>query len=136
MSDPEPPLPRVTVKPSGRPLTGQIHRWRQAPDGTWWAELTVRVPAAAVEQVYGQDYRQVPREFAEVEPRYVFDNALRGTDGKPRMRLHVVTGKPECTTLHNAPAGTLTTPVTPDDARGMLRTFGDTVACDTCNPQP
>jgi hypothetical protein len=82
--------PRVTVTlPGGRSVDGRLHARRQHPDGHWWYEVTLEVPAGAVRPVAGQNYTQVPTErAAPPEPQYVVDNALPPIDGKPRLRLH------------------------------------------------
>jgi hypothetical protein len=64
MPDSLPPRIRVAL-PGGGDIPGQLLRWRQDKSGTWWAEVTVHVPAAAVQQVAGEDYTAVPREPAE-----------------------------------------------------------------------
>jgi|SRR5690349_3420793 len=131
MSDPEPPRVHVTL-PGGGHATGRLLRWRQGPDGRWAAEVAVHVPAAAVEQVEGEVYADVPREPATPpEVRYVLDRLPAGADGKPRLVLHVAgcwaTGRQKL----NPP-----TPVpTARDARDMLR-FNDTTACTVCSPAP
>lgn len=120
----EPPLPRITVAPAGRPVTGRLHRWRQAEDGTWWAEVSVTVPATAVGQVPGEQYDNVPREAAA--PTYVLQSLRHDTPAKRALVLHTA----GCW----AAEGRLT-PVAADLARTTLR-FDDTTACNICNPEP
>jgi hypothetical protein len=127
---PDPPRVRVTL-PDGRVVTGRILRWRQGPDGEWWAEATWYVPAGAVQQVEGEDYSAVPREPAG--PRYVLSTDDRRPPGtKPTMELHLA----DCFTLGQIAAWTRITPVpSAERARGMLQ-FDDTTPCDVCKPDP
>jgi hypothetical protein len=122
--------PRVHVAlPGGHATTGRLLRWRQGPDGAWWAEAVVYVPAAAVEQVDGEDYAGVPREPA-ASPRYVLTTDTRGT--KPAVTLH----RADCWLIDQPATWTRVTPVdNPDQARAALR-FDDTAPCDICKPAP
>lgn len=139
MSDqPTDPPPRVDILPAGRPAPGRILRWRQAPDGHWWAEVTLYVPAEAVRQVDGQDYTAVPREAAAppaspppAGPAFVLTADTR--PGQPRTAtLH----KGDCWTLGDTASWIRTTPISDAaTAAGMLR-FDDTTPCDICTPRP
>ncbi len=130
MSDPLPPRIRVAL-PGGQDVPGRLIRWRQDKTGAWWAAVEVYVHAAAVQQVAGEDYDQVPREPAEIEPRYVMV-AFQDPDGKRKAEMHVA----DCRAI---PHGSSTHRVTPmpdaDAAKGMLA-FDDTTPCTVCTPEP
>lgn len=126
MSDSLPPRVRVTL-PGDTP--GRITRWQQDQDGQWWAEITVRAPAAAVTQVPGEDYTAVPREPAG--PWYVM---VAPTDpAQPRSAEIHAAG---CFAIPAKSRRFRITPM-PDAAaaRDMLG-FDDTTACTVCHPEP
>jgi len=131
MSDPRPdePPPRVDVHlPAGRTTPGRIRRWRQGPDGRWWAEVTIHVPAGAVGKVDGEDYSNVPREPAG--PRYAMtaDTRLK----PPAAEIHRV----NCPVVISPASWLIVTAIeSARDARAMLR-FDDTTACTACHPDP
>jgi hypothetical protein len=84
----EQPAPRITVTlPGGRTLDGHLHARRQRPDGTWWYEVTVEVPAGAVQPVDGEDYDQVPTEKADTR-RWVLEALRHDTPDKRALVLH------------------------------------------------
>jgi hypothetical protein len=126
------PAPRITVTlPDGHVVDGHLHARRQRPDGTWWYEVAIEVPAAAVQPVDGEDYGQVPTEkAAPPEPQYVVDSNLPPIDGKRRLQLHtagcwaIPKGRPGTRAVENAA-----------QARAMLG-FDDTEACGVCKPEP
>jgi len=124
--------PRVTVHLPGGVRPARLVRWRQGPDGRWWAEVALYAPAEAVARVDGEDYSAVPREpQPATEPRYVLDRLPAGANGKPRLVLHVagcwVIGTKKLSPPTPVPDGR--------QAQSMLR-FDDTTACDVCNPGP
>jgi hypothetical protein len=129
MPDSPPPRIRVTL-PDDRDLPGHLLRWRQDPDGQWWAEITLHIPATAISKVDGQDYSAVPREPATPAPRYVLatDTRLR----PPVAELHQAT----CWTLDKPAAWLRITPI-PDaaQARDQARIPG-TLICTGCTPEP
>ncbi len=126
-SDSPDPQVRVTL-PGGRVTTGRLRRWRQDQTGAWLADVALSVPAAAVQQIDGEDYSTVERE--PTEPRYVLSTDTRLKP--PTLELHLAT----CWTLAKPATGTRITPVPdPGQARGML-TFDDTTACEVCRPKP
>jgi hypothetical protein len=124
MSDSLPPRVRVTL-PEATP--GRITSWQQDQDGQWWAEITVRAPAAAVQQVPGEDYTAVPRQPAP--PRYVLATDTRITP--PMMELHHA----GCWAIAQPARWRRITPVAASVARGMPK-FDDTTACEVCHPEP
>lgn len=143
---PADPPPRVDVLPAGRPTPGRILRWRQAPDGKWWAEVTLYVPAEAVRQVDGQDYSAVPREAAPP----VGDRSPRAQAAAERQRRaqavptddsvrwwRVVPGHPA--TLHRGDCTAATgMPITRSMAVAALTDEHEgaptAVACGRCRP--
>lgn len=138
MSDPS-DLPRVRVRLPGD-VPGRLVRWRQGPDGRWWAEVTVYAPAQAVQQVDGEDYSHVPREPATPpqptdggEVGYVTVAARVAAGEKPSAELH----RADCWSIPKASTSTLIVTPMPDakTARDMLG-FDDTTACTACSPDP
>ncbi len=130
MSDPGSPRVHVTL-PGGHATTGRLQRWRQGPDGRWWAEIATYVPAAAIQQIDGEDYIGVAREPAQpAGPRYVL--AVDTRRELPTLELHTA----DCWGIEEPAQWVRITPV-PDakDARDMLR-GADTTACTACQPQP
>ncbi|MEE4546430.1 DUF6233 domain-containing protein [Streptomyces sp. V4-01] len=135
MSDPRPtdPPPRVEVRlPGGRTLPGRLLAWRQGPDGAWWAQAIIQVPAAAIRQVAGEDYTAVPREPA---PRPSAGGYVLAADTRPGQPRTAVLHAADCWTLGKAAHWTTITPVDdPDQARALLL-IDDTTACDACGPE-
>ncbi|WUH94488.1 hypothetical protein OG900_33030 [Streptomyces sp. NBC_00433] len=130
MPDSLPPRIRVTLPGS---TTGQITGWQQDQDGQWWATVTVRAPATAVQPVDGEDYSHVPRQPApQPGPKYVLVAPIDPAGQPLAAELHETTcfAIPRDSSLHRV------TPIpTPADARGMLG-FPDTTACTACRPEP
>jgi hypothetical protein len=116
MSDPPEP-PRVRL-PGDVPA--RLLRWRQDPDGAWWA--VVDVPAAAVHPVPGEDYTAVPRDRAPGAGRYVIQTLPSG-----QLVLH----RSDCW----AATGGRITPVEDGIEKAALR-FPDTEGCEICTPEP
>ena len=123
MPDSRPPRIRVTL-PGGGDLPGRITGWQQDQDGQWWAVVTVRAPAAAVQQIPGEDYSGVPRKPAG--PRYVLATDARETP--PTMELHTA----GCWAISQPAPWRRITPLL-DGVNGpdMLR-FDDTTRCPVC----
>jgi hypothetical protein len=111
-------LPRIRVLLPGD-VPGRLTRWRQGPDGRWWAGVEVYVAADAVRQVSGEDYTGVPRVPADQQ--YVLQ-----TLPSAKLVLHKV----GCW----AADGRLT-PVPPGHGDVTLR-FDDTEPCQICTPKP
>lgn len=116
-------LPRAdVVLPGGRTRPGRVHGMRQGPDGRWWVQVSVQVPAGAVRPVPGEDYDQVPRE-----PQYMLQAARHD---RPESRVLV---------LHHLGCwdadGELLPVESTSQAAGLLG-FGDTQACPVCEPAP
>lgn len=127
MSEHRPPRVTVTL-PDGTVVGGHLHARRQRPDGTWWYEVAVEVPAGAVTPVDGEKYDEVPTEREQVEVRYVVET-LQPVDGKRRLELHVAT----CWAL----PGRMSERVTAVESAGLARAalgFEDTGACEVCRP--
>lgn len=119
--------PRVRVTLSND-VPARLRRWRQDKAGAWWAEVELYAPAAAVQQVAGEDYADVPREPAG--PRYVLATDTRVTP--PTMELHLAT----CWEFSQPAAWRRITPVSgSQEARTALR-FDDTTPCPVCTPTP
>lgn len=117
------PQVRVTL-PGGRVTVGPLLRWRQDQQtGAWFADVAVSVPAAAVQQVSGEDYTSVPRE--PTAPRYVLSVDTRLTP--PTMELHV----DGCWVIAEPAAWRRITPC--PDLRLVLRSDG--TACTACCDQ-
>lgn len=128
MPDSLPPRIRVTLP--GDTL-GRITGWRQDKTGRWWAEVTVYAPAAAVQQVPGEDYTHVPREPATpAETRYVLATDTRNTP--PTVELH----RADCWEISQTATWRRITPVeNPAVAQAAAR-FDDTTTCPVCTPKP
>jgi hypothetical protein len=107
----------------------RLHARRQQADGTWWYEVAIHVPVAAVQPIDGQDYSGVPTERAE--PRYVLDNGLPPLNGRPRLELHTV----GCPIIDRRLGARITPVPNAKMARDALG-FADTTACDMCRPEP
>lgn len=130
MTDSEPPRVRVAL-PGGRGTGGRLHAWRQGPDGRWWAQVTIHVPAGSVAKMDGEDYASIPRE-----PRYVLDSSLPPGPTGPRFVLHQL-GVP-CWALDSArdQRGVRITPVGDTTQARALLLINDTITCDICRPDP
>jgi hypothetical protein len=133
MSDPRPdaPPPRVEVRlPDGRTLPGRLLAWRQGPDGRWWAQAVIQIPADAIGKVAGEDYSRVPREPVQpAGPRYVMEVDERRPNGGSTIH------DADCWTLDEPADWARLTPLDADQARGQLA-FDGTTACTVCNPTP
>lgn len=130
VESPRPPRVHVTL-PGGRQVPARLLRWRQGDTGAWWAEVTLPVPAAAVDRVDGEDYTLVEREpAAPPEPRYVLQPLPPGPDGA-RLVLHLEGCFAVGQTKFRQPLAV------PDSqqAASMLR-FANTEACTICEPAP
>jgi hypothetical protein len=125
MSDAPPPRVHVTL-PGGRRVEARLLRWRQQ-DGAWQAEVALTIPAAAVQQVAGEDYSQVPRVPAP--PSYVLATDTRLTP--PTGEVH----RADCWCIAQPAAWRRVIPfldgVTPD---AMAR-WPDTTLCGVCRPE-
>jgi hypothetical protein len=120
---------KVTL-PGGTVVGGRLHARRRRPDGTWWYQVAVEVPAGAVTPVDGEEYGGVPTTRETVEVRYVVET-LQPVDGKPRLELHVAS----CWAL----PGRTSERVTAVESAGLARAalgFEDTGACEACRPEP
>ncbi|WP_031523112.1 hypothetical protein [Streptomyces sp. NRRL F-5123] len=125
--------PRVRVHLPGD-APARLQRWRQGPDGRWWAEVTLYAPATALQQIPGEDYSSVPRETATgPDVQYVIVAPKLPPDQPVRAELH----RAGCWTIPRAETSTLrVTPVeSAEQARGLLG-FQDTTACTACQPEP
>lgn len=111
------------VLPDGHVLDGQLQGRRRDPDGRWWYDVTVELPAKAVEPIPSQDYSQVPTVVHDHWPWVVQAPAARGE----APVLHVG----DCAEA----TGRLEPVRTAELARGCLvdRWAG---VCDTCRPAP
>lgn len=131
----DPAPPRVEVRlPGDRTVPGRLLAWRQDRNGQWWAEVTIHVPAASVQQVDGEDYTAVPRHPATrtpAAPQFVLTADTR--PGQPRA---AVLHKGDCWTLDDhATWINVTLVASTEQAHDALR-FPDTSACTICNPTP
>ncbi|MCL8016953.1 DUF6233 domain-containing protein [Streptomyces sp. AS02] len=117
--------PRVlVVLPDGQVLNGILRGRRRDPDGRWWYQTTVDVPAESVQPVPGQDYDQVPTTVQDVHP---WQLEAPPAEGERTGILHVG----GCTAAVRRLTG-----VTDDEqARLFLREHW-AVACQVCTPQP
>lgn len=95
---------------------------RQGPDGRWWVQATLQVPADAVQHLPGEDYSRVPRE-----PQYALETARHDRPGHRALTLHHI----RCW----AAVGDLLPVESTTQAAGLLG-FGDTEACTVCEPAP
>jgi hypothetical protein len=150
-ADREPP--RVTVAlPDGRTVPGRIQAWRQGPDGRWWAEVTIHVPAEAVRQIDGEDYAAVPRHPATRPPAApVGDRSPRALAAAERQRRDqavptddsirwwkLAPGRPatlhrgDCTTAGTGP--TITRSMAIAALTDQLDGQPTAVACGRCRP--
>ena len=87
--------------------------------------MTVQVPAAAVQQMAGEDYTAVPRQPTT---RYVLATDTR--PDPPTMELHVAS----CWAIQEPPVWQRITPLLDGlDGPDMLR-FPDTTRCTACLP--
>ncbi|MEE4541020.1 DUF6233 domain-containing protein [Streptomyces sp. V4-01] len=129
------PPPRVEVRlPGGCTTPGRLLAWRQGPDGAWWAQAVIQVPAAAIAQVAGEDYTAVPREPAVRAP--AAGGYVLAADTRPGQPRAAVLHAADCWTLGKLARWTMITPVDdPDQARALLL-IDDTTACDACQPAP
>lgn len=109
--------------PGGRTTEGRLHARRQDPDGNWWYQVTIAVPAEAVRPVDGEDYSSVPTERATVTgPRWVLQALRHDTPDERALVLH----RADCW----AAEGRLV-PADDKQARIFLRE-GWATACDVC----
>jgi hypothetical protein len=117
--------PRVlVVLPDGQVLNGVLRGRRRDPDGTWWYQTTVDLPASAVQPVPGQDYDQVPTVVQDAHP---WQLEAPDAPGEHTGILH----RGNCTAAVRA-----LTPV-PDDAQARLfLREGWATACETCRTDP
>jgi hypothetical protein len=117
--------PRVlVVLPNGQVLNGRLLARRRDPEGRWWYQTAVDIPADAVQPVTGENYDDVPTTIQDTHPWQV---QAPPTPGERTGILH----RADCT----AADGRLT-PVADDaQARIMLRE-GWATACEVCRPQP
>lgn len=117
--------PRVlVVLPNGRVLNGVLRSRRRDPDGNWWYQTTVDIPAEAVQPVPGEDYDQVPTTIQDTHPWQLEAPAV---EGERTGVLHVG----GCAAAERRLTGV------PDDeqARLFLRE-GWATPCEVCRPQP
>ncbi|MFG2970897.1 DUF6233 domain-containing protein [Streptomyces sp. NPDC048288] len=117
--------PRIlVVLPNGQVLNGVLRGRRRDPDGTWWYQTTVDIPASVVQPVPGQDYDSVP---TVIQDTYPWQLEVPATPGEGPGILH----RGDCTAAVRA-----LTPV-PDNtqARLFLRENWAT-PCEVCQPQP
>ncbi len=109
-------------------MPGRITGWRQDQTGQWWAEITLHAPAAAVQQLPGEDYTAVPRQPAG--PRYFLTADTRTKP--PTAEMH----QAGCWEIAKPAAWRRDTPMPSiQDARDQLK-FPSTQVCPVCNPDP
>jgi hypothetical protein len=125
--------PRVGLDlPGGRTVPARLRRWKQDRNGTWWAEVSLYAPAAAVRQIPGETYADVPREpAAEPEPEYLLVSLARD-----RPQKELVVHEQDCFTFGKDPWRYRIQTIDAGMARTMLARFDDTVPCQICRPDP
>ncbi|MGW2739156.1 DUF6233 domain-containing protein [Streptomyces sp. NPDC001288] len=117
--------PRVlVVLPDGHVVNGILRSRRRDPDGNWWYQTTVDLPADRVQPVPGQRYDQVP---TVIQDTYPWQLEAPGVPGERTGVLH----RGGC----EAASGRLTPVSDPVQARLFLRE-GWATACEVCRPEP
>lgn len=127
MSDERQPPPRVdAMLPGGQPVASRLDEWRLV-DGQWWAQITVRIPAAAVRPVAGEDYTAVPRIRPAGEPKYVIVAPILAPGAPLSAEVHTA----DCWAIPRGSSNHRITEMSGAQARSMIR-FDDTTPCRAC----